>query len=620
MLETLDATPWAKLTHAYGKAADLPDHLRALLSPDGKKRAKALFQIGASICHQGSMYSATAPATKVLATLVGAPEVPDRAPILKLLGDIATLDDDGPFLLHGMPAAPKVPKAWKEALAAVRAGVSTYVALLEDEDAAVRARAAYVLAWIPGKEAGPALAKALAKEKDAAVRATLVLALSYADPKANATFVKLLSDADATVRVAAAIANANATSGKPTAEAIAALAGAAKKKLVVKTMGFSGGNLGAFATQVLAALPPSDATHDALLAAIAGGSIASFAANVLARRLFTAKVKAAKKTETAKGARRDLRAAAALAAIATAFVDLPPEQRAFFEALRKNDEAFDGDLSGFLSQHGFPDDPSMLAAWMDNAPAAAPSVLDRVVEVDGKSRTLADAVVAVIKTKGEARAKLVAEIVDAVPPRDLVALVMSTIFDVDVSYSASVALDIAWVGAPRCKAEIEAEATKLRKSGVPQRKDGESVYMFPMCLVAVGVGAAKIALTEKAEAPPWVDGFLQEVYGFEERVRDALAALPVARRETWVLHAKRDDQAQPAEHFKGAWPYFMAVPTTKVTDRALKHVKGWKAKDVWGGSRKKYADPLLAEFAKALRDAGNDADAARCEAALAALR
>lgn len=622
MLETLDRIPWAKLTHAYGKGADLPGHLRTLVSTDKKKRAKALFQIGASICHQGSMYSATAPATNVLVALVGAPKTPDRAAILKLLGDIATLDDDGPFLLHGMPASPKLPKAWKEGLAAVRAGVRTYVALLGDKDAEVRARAAYVLAWIPSRETAPALAKALATEKDAAVRATLVLALSYADPKATRTFLKLLTDKDATVRVAAAIANANSTRGKPTAEAVAALAGAAKKKLVVKSMGFTGGNLGAFATQVLAALPPSDVTNEALLAAIPAGGIAAFAANVLARRLFTGKkpkAPAKAKAAPAKGTRRDVRQAAALAAIGTPFSELAAPQQAFLTAVRKNEEAFDGDLGTFLGERGLPTDPKMLAAWMDDAPASSSSILDRVVSVGGKSCTLADAVVGVIKLKDEARAARVAEIVAAVPPSDLVDLAMKTIFDIDVSWSSSVALELLWLGAPRCKKEIEEEAKKLQKSGVPKRKDGENVYLFPMCLVAIGVGRAKIALAEKKDPPPWVDAFLQEVYGVEWTVREALAALPVARREKWVLDAERDDQEQPAEGFKGAWPYFVSVPTTKVTDRALKHVKGWEKKDVWGGSRKKYADPLLAEFAKALRDAGNTADAARCEAALAAL-
>jgi hypothetical protein len=62
------------------------------------------------------------------------------------------------------------------------------------------------------------------------------------------------------------------------------------------------------------------------------------------------------------------------------------------------------------------------------------------------------------------------------------------------------------------------------------------------------------------------------------------------------------------------------VPTKKIADRALAHVKTWKPKDPWGGARKRFADPELANLVAALREAGNDADADRCADALAALR
>jgi hypothetical protein len=52
MLEGLDEKPWSKLSHAYGKAANEPDLVRALASPSAKKRGEAIFNLGAAICHK----------------------------------------------------------------------------------------------------------------------------------------------------------------------------------------------------------------------------------------------------------------------------------------------------------------------------------------------------------------------------------------------------------------------------------------------------------------------------------------------------------------------------------------------------------------------------------------
>ena len=109
-----------KLTHAYGKAGDLPAKLAALSSPSAKDRADAIFMIGASICHQGTFYSATPKAIPLLLEILAAPKTQDRERILKLCADILTLDDHARFVLDGLVARklPKLPKLYERSLEA----------------------------------------------------------------------------------------------------------------------------------------------------------------------------------------------------------------------------------------------------------------------------------------------------------------------------------------------------------------------------------------------------------------------------------------------------------------------------------------------------------------------
>jgi hypothetical protein len=67
-LNGLAAIDWPALGHAYGSAIDTPTDLRGLTSAMPELRAHALQQREMSICHQGSLYSATAPAIPFLLT------------------------------------------------------------------------------------------------------------------------------------------------------------------------------------------------------------------------------------------------------------------------------------------------------------------------------------------------------------------------------------------------------------------------------------------------------------------------------------------------------------------------------------------------------------------------
>jgi hypothetical protein len=61
-----DDVAWDLVDHAYGKAEDTRGHLMALESPDDDIAEKALEELYASICHQGSVYTASVAATPIL--------------------------------------------------------------------------------------------------------------------------------------------------------------------------------------------------------------------------------------------------------------------------------------------------------------------------------------------------------------------------------------------------------------------------------------------------------------------------------------------------------------------------------------------------------------------------
>jgi hypothetical protein len=90
MLE-LESPRWCELRHAYGDADDLPPLLRRLASGD----SSVMSEIFGSVCHQGSVYSAsyaTVPHLVATAETTTDPEL--RAEILILIGSIRASSDD----------------------------------------------------------------------------------------------------------------------------------------------------------------------------------------------------------------------------------------------------------------------------------------------------------------------------------------------------------------------------------------------------------------------------------------------------------------------------------------------------------------------------------------------
>ncbi len=70
MLDGLEHIDWHALSHAYGEADDVPGLLRDILSSDDERREQALTMLSLSLCHQGTVYSASAHAVPFLVALL----------------------------------------------------------------------------------------------------------------------------------------------------------------------------------------------------------------------------------------------------------------------------------------------------------------------------------------------------------------------------------------------------------------------------------------------------------------------------------------------------------------------------------------------------------------------
>jgi len=91
VLAGLDEIPWTRLEHAYGRAGDTPRLLRQVGGDDKEARGKAFEELWSSLCHQGTVYEATASAVPFLAALARKAPMPEeqRRELVALLGSIA---------------------------------------------------------------------------------------------------------------------------------------------------------------------------------------------------------------------------------------------------------------------------------------------------------------------------------------------------------------------------------------------------------------------------------------------------------------------------------------------------------------------------------------------------
>jgi len=198
---------WSALSHAYGPATDLPDLLRALRSPQEQRRAEASERFGARVLHQGSLYPAAAVAVPYLVELLADDGAPDRTLGHELLAAILPEQELdrlsgarphrlGPrlhelaeqrsdrylarqqeWMRRGGYRRPEIDPVYRQAYEAVRAGVPTYLRLLDDADRDARGLSAHLLSFFPesASQVTPAIIARLAVEPDPVVGSFLCL-------------------------------------------------------------------------------------------------------------------------------------------------------------------------------------------------------------------------------------------------------------------------------------------------------------------------------------------------------------------------------------------------------------------------------------------------------------
>ncbi|MEV3989491.1 hypothetical protein AB0J57_11295 [Streptomyces sp. NPDC049837] len=119
---------WDRLFHAYGTATDTPVHLRGLLGEDEQAISAASEHLWSAILHQGSVWPATAPAARIVATMLTRPALREGA--LAFLRQVAVATDLGDRADELRAVAyPEDPAA----RAAIDAWTSAYTAADEDD-------------------------------------------------------------------------------------------------------------------------------------------------------------------------------------------------------------------------------------------------------------------------------------------------------------------------------------------------------------------------------------------------------------------------------------------------------------------------------------------------------
>lgn len=112
-------TNWGHLFHAYGVADDTPGHLRNLANEDAALRREAVDHLFSAVVHQGSIYSVTSVAVRVVSGMLAGPVLrrpPDNGPAA-LVAVLAFLNSVGRSLA-GMeiPEPESAPQPTKEEL------------------------------------------------------------------------------------------------------------------------------------------------------------------------------------------------------------------------------------------------------------------------------------------------------------------------------------------------------------------------------------------------------------------------------------------------------------------------------------------------------------------------
>ncbi len=194
ILKNLDRVDWDSLQHAYGPATDIPDMLRAILSPDAEEQEVGFDTLAGVILHQSTVYSASAAAVPFLYELLTHPDTQQKTDIACLLARLA--NGYGYLEVHAVTEPDAA--TWREILAdygktleeelareaaetravheAVAAGLPHLAPYLTDPEVRTRWAVAIALGNYPDQRdwSLPAIEAALATELDEEIREILL--------------------------------------------------------------------------------------------------------------------------------------------------------------------------------------------------------------------------------------------------------------------------------------------------------------------------------------------------------------------------------------------------------------------------------------------------------------
>ena len=260
---------WSALGDAYGTAASVPDDLRALQSTKRSLATVAMDSLWGRLCHQGSVFPASAAAVPDLAAIASSRKAHLRAEVLELLAGIAVGDHtnylDGalsPARQRGRTARTTATRSVEETCyRSVARHVPRLRALLADSDPRVRGAAAFALAWF--RESAAASARAIAtqceRERDDHARSSMLMALGHLGASSQRRLLDRAvaeTGAGASSGVGAAIGLVYLDGRQATERARAVLEkGWRSRALRRTTQPWNDGNLAGHAAIVLATLP-----------------------------------------------------------------------------------------------------------------------------------------------------------------------------------------------------------------------------------------------------------------------------------------------------------------------------------------------------------------------------
>lgn len=89
MLDSVDEVDWKLLQGCYETAEEMPNFLRALLSPSAKVRAWGLEEVMSAVWHQGTVYEVSAAVIPFLYELIECDGVPDKGDIADIVATVA---------------------------------------------------------------------------------------------------------------------------------------------------------------------------------------------------------------------------------------------------------------------------------------------------------------------------------------------------------------------------------------------------------------------------------------------------------------------------------------------------------------------------------------------------